>query len=821
MQRNYLAGAWCALIAVCLSPRATAEVAFNYSWLGIATNQTYSSYAREGASSGIVYANGQMALAGSFVLQPDGLAGAPIAGFTGDGDPGKYVKLTTNADGYYELSVTPGNSSTVYSQTSTLKATAGRHRFSLLMRRGDGGSGSQLMKYAGVVIDGATTLTVTNDTVTYSTGPIRNAFVGGDGFGNPVSASIWSENSSDLTSDPEDVLAKVEADATAMYPIDETSTVSWSNLDDTALPKATHFTKGSGALKLLLTPLPGVATGQRVIVKSVKIINNSSKAMQSTMTINGAISDAKTVETIDDITGSANGASYTFNSLVTYAFPVGRRPVVTVGTEYPITTPGDNQMSAIQDPDSPIQITGLSDSWSGFNAYCAVEGLAANLPTAMVSAINAIPGEGFAGGTVTAEFSQIDAGSYAAETLEFHLGFDGIAAQIAGVRTDLQVVFQLPADTFPAGRVYRGRLVMTYPDGEIELSPVTVYGGEQMFLTEGNWVNETSTTLGATGAWTAGGATRHRDFIEIDREGGEKFVPIDSPDYVAGCDSAFTVRMEADEAFPATDAAPGAAVQGAVRIAGAQGALYVQAFADDVWQNLCAATAGAVYEVKVVFHYAKTADEHDSVTYTCAGHTITGARRTDEITAVKEVVVTDGTRLAALTGERQLDKAIIVEVEILPGMQKDLAAQDEISATAEVERMVIAIGEAVAGALPTDEAKAAYRAYLRVIARPKAEGGYEAQVVFTDDADKLQELQDDIAAAVKAVVANFSADSVDTPGRPGLYYGVVHGGEPGNLDARGELSLAGSDGRVRIVVPKPADGVNRQFYRIICSPNAE
>lgn len=791
--------------------------ATNYSWNIFATNVTAATFRKPSDTDGIIYASNQMGLAAGVRLAAESLANAQIACWNGDG--GKYVKLTTDSDGYFKLAVYNGSGTTLTPAVSRMKATAGYHRIALLMRRGDSGSG-QRAKYAAAIIDGAETIVVASDSVNYSTGPFRNVAVGGT-EGNLVSAAIWSA-AAGITTDVTNDLQLVEADAAALYPILENSPVKWSNLDDTTNAKATHFTKGSEATKLLLTAQPGVPVGRRVIVTAVKIINNSSKTMQPTMTINGAISETNTYETIDTITGSANGGTYTFDRLYTYVFPVGSRPVVNIGTEYPIATPGDNQLSAIYDLDSPIQITGFSGNWSGFNGYCAVEGLAAPEPEAVVESVAVASGVGYAGGTVTATFTSIFAGCYDNAELAFVLRFAGVDEPIFGERNDNTVVFTLPAATFPAGQVYRGSLVMAYPDGEMMLAPVAVYGGEQMSLTESGWVHETSATLGATGDWTAG-ATHHREFIEADADGGVTFTPVGSADYVGGCDSTFTVALEADEALAATDTPPADNVQAAVRIAGARGAMKVEVFADDAWQTLCDARYGEVYAVTVAFAFAKAGSEiaADRVTYMCNGASISGARRTVSPQPVTNIAVTDGTRLQSILGERELDKAIVVDVEIAPGETKELCAADDLAAAAEAERMVVAISEAVAAALPTDEAKTTYRSYFKVVVAPQPGGGYQASVAFAEAPELRREIEAEVNEAVKRVVANIQSDCTEAVGRPGLFYGVLYGDEPQAVATPGPKSMADAAGRVEIVLPQPVDSVNRRFYRVICSPSAE
>ena len=810
-------------------PGATNAFAGNYSWATIATEveSTPSFMPPDHTNNQVSWANTQLGVVGTVSFGGESWTNAVLMRMEGDG--GKIIKLSTTDEGFFKLTVKSGDSSntggTVFETVSTrAKASAGRlHRFSLLERRGDGSEGQKQKIAAVAIVDGVETLTVDGGSTVYYTGPFRSLYLGGTA-GNLVSGSCW-RGVNTVTSSSEalsSMALKVEADAAELYPILENSPVSWSNLDDTTSAKSTHFTKASEATKLLLNAQPGVPAGSRIILTAVKIINHSSKTMQPTMTINGAISSTNTYETIATITGSANGGTYTFDRLYTYSFPVGCRPVVVVGTEYPIVTPGSNQLSAIYDLDSPIQITGFSGNWSGYNGYCAVEGLAAPEPEAVVEAVAVAAGAGHAGGTVTASFTSIFTGSYRDSELEFVLRFDGIDADVAGERNDKTVSFTLPAATFPAGEVYRGSLVMIYPDGELPLSPVTVYGGEQTLLTESGWINETAATISSTGSWSAG-ASLHRDLIEADADGGAIFTPVGSADYVAGCDSTFTVTLEADEPFAATDAAPDDDVQAAVRIAGARGEMKVQAYADNAWRDLCDARYGERYAVTVELGFAKSGTDAaaDRVVYSCNGASVSGARRTASVAPVTRIAATDGTRILSLLGERELDKAIVVDVEIAPGETKGLFASDPVAAAAEAERMVVAIGEAVAAALPTDEAKSTYRSYLKVVAAAQADGSYQAQVVFTDAPELRQQIEADINEAVERVVANIRSDRAESVGRPGLYYGVLYGDEPHAVVTPGPKAMADASGRVEIVLPEPDASADRRFYRVICSPSAE
>ncbi|MGN0856793.1 MAG: SGNH/GDSL hydrolase family protein [Candidatus Spyradenecus sp.] len=645
------------------------SASLTYTWQELASNVSSFSYDLTSSSGGIIYANNERGFAGSFTLSEGALTDTTIVEVFGD--TGKYVKFSINSVGNYVLSVYKGSGTapTATATTSALTATPGVHRFALFIRRGDGNGNDQRMAYTSVIIDGATTLTCTSTSDNYSDGPFRGVKSNGK-TGMTLSAKMWRTAGS-VSGDGATTTLAIEADAAQMYPITETNSVVWSNLEETTTLKATHFTKASEAATLLLPAQEGVKVGRRVIVTAVKIANNSSKTMQDTMTINGATSASKTTDsTWITTTGAVGSTSYTFDTCYVYTFPVGRRPVVTVGESYSIVTPGENQLAAIK-AEGPIQI-GLTGDWDDYTAYCAVEGLAALEPEATVASVTADTGEGLTGGgVVSVTLERLFAGTYADSDLSFVLRFDGVEADVPGTRNELALSFTLPAETFVPGNVYRGQLVLVYPDGEQVLAPVKVYEGTPTIVTEADWVNETPETLGSTGTWSAEtGIGTYKSALEVDADGGVTFTPEGHVDYAATCDSTWTVQLVADEAFAASaESNPEAEVQGAVRIAEVDSALKVsalevQVWQDGTWKKLCDATAGETYTVTVDFHYAKSKDEIDTITYTCGGVTLSSERPAGSAQVVTAISVSDGTQLAALTAERELDQALVNAVTV-------------------------------------------------------------------------------------------------------------------------------------------------------------
>ena len=815
-----------AMVGWLLLAGAAPVVAQTHTWVVAAEEVETATFKRSETDSGdsatqIAWANTQIGLAGRVLLKAGATANAKI--FKVTGDRSKFIALTTDASGHFRLEVAPGGGETPLVATGQAIATPGLYRFALFFRRGNGtNGGSQLVSSAIVIIDGAETLSVGSTSVTYADGPFRGVEFGGTA-GNRVSARIWSVVESDLSGVVGALAQAVETEAAAFYPIADSQPIRWSNLEDTDSPKAYYFTKGSGAFSLCLPATEAAPAGKRIIVTQLKIANNSANAMQSTLSINGATSSEKSSEAF-----SASYGSYTFDTCIVYDFPTGQRPIVQIGATYPITSTGDNLLSAIK-AKSPISISGLSGDWVGYNGYCAVEGLLAEEPTATLAEVVVSPGEGHTGGgSVSATLEAFSPGSFAEADLSFVLTFGGAVPELVTERVEKHLSFTLPPETFLAGKVYRGTLILRYPEGELPLAAVKIYEGEAQIVPYPGWIDEQTGQTGQTGQWEAPeGLGTYKTWLEADADGGVRFLPNLPEDYVALCDSTFTVRLHPDETFAEADeesGGPAADVQGAVRVVEAEAGLQVQVATANGWEALCAAEAGQTYEVEVAFHYAKPGVEGDAdrVTYRCAEATVVSARRAEGEKRVSEIWLADGTQVEALLGMCELDKAVVVDVEILPGEQKTLAATDAASAQAEAERLTIAIGEAVAEVVRTESEQAAYRAYLKVVAKERAEGGYVAEVVFTDVPERLQELEEDLAEAIRSVAAGFSTDAEAAAftGRPGLYYRLVHGDSPGALTEREAQVMANAEGHVSLTVSRPANSTGH-FYRVVCTPQPD
>lgn len=430
------------------------------------------------------------------------------------------------------------------------------------------------------------------------------------------------------------------------------------------------------------------------------------------------------------------------------------------------------------------------------------------------------------GGKVTVNVAGLDLHDYAND-VTYKLDFGGELV-VDGAREGNVITFDLTTGGFAENMVYRGNFVVDFGDGTLK-NPIAVYQGEQTYVAYDAWVNETPEIKGQSGTWNLPDAvTVSGGSLVVNAAEGVTFTPSNTVDYVAKCDSMFVVTLSASEAVDATaDAAVADDVQGGVRLVKVDASTVKLQFLngatwiDGVPEGDAPITAGLdeTVSVTVAFHYAKDAEDRDTVKYTVGDYSVTCEKRANTADLISQVLVADGTRLAALLGSCQLDKAVVVDISIEPGETKALSAEDEAAAQAEADRMTIAITEAVAEVVKTAEQQASYRSYLKVFAVKGTDGKYHAVVDFTDNTAFRQDLEDDLAEAVKKVVEGFDSESgaAAFDGKPGLYYGLVRGHEPNALTITDEKVMADADGKVTISITKPA-GATKHFYRIVCSP---
>lgn len=428
----------------------------------------------------------------------------------------------------------------------------------------------------------------------------------------------------------------------------------------------------------------------------------------------------------------------------------------------------------------------------------------------------------YSGGQVTLTIPDgaLDYGTYAEDAISYKLLFAGQPEILTGSKTaDGTVVFSLPEADYLPGNVYRGQIVLDYGDGEIDVAKATVYEGEPTRVPLTDWINETPTTFRTTGTWTSGVSVKDGALV-VESSTGATFTPVIDPDYVGGCDSTFTVRISADEAVDAatdTDSLDG--VQGGVRLASIGGTLQLQVVKGGVWTELAPASVATGYDVTVTFHYMQATEKVDTVTYAWNGHTVVDAKSAAAPqTKVTEVFVADGTRLGFLKGICDLDKAVVLDVEIAPGDERVLSAGDQASADALAAKMVVAIADEVASKLTTKALQEQYRGYFKIVAKPGTDGKFHAVVDFVPGVEA--EIEEELAGALEKVVAGFETGCAEIAAKPGLYYGLARGDDVQDLSVKDKLDLAGADGKVKITIVRP-EGKTKHFYRLICSPIAE
>lgn len=355
-------------------------------------------------------------------------------------------------------------------------------------------------------------------------------------------------------------------------------------------------------------------------------------------------------------------------------------------------------------------------------------------------------------------------------------------------------------------KVYRGTLALGQKIGEdvtvIEGTEQTValYQGEQKFV------------------WIASPFVIQEKTLVNDAQGLTIENPFADPDYIDLCDSEYTVSISASEAVEAeNDAALDGTEQGGIRIAQTSSGLKLQVVVDGAWTDFANAAVDTTYTLKVKFHYKKSQEgetDATSVTYTLDSTTKTSANTTGK-QKVTEIFVSDGTNLSDdLLGACQLDKAVIVDIEIEPGDEVvGIEADNDEEAQKIAAKLKVGISEAVAAVMKTAAQQDAYRAYFKIIAVKAEDGTYTAQVAFADGVE--EDIEKDIADAIDDVVESFNTGAaVKIDAKPGLYYGVKRGESPDKLDVE-ETTLATSE-KVTITITKP-DNASKHFYRIIVS----
>ncbi len=436
------------------------------------------------------------------------------------------------------------------------------------------------------------------------------------------------------------------------------------------------------------------------------------------------------------------------------------------------------------------------------------------------------------GGTVKIDVSKRDEHDYKG-AITYWLKFGD--KTVEGSVENNVATFTLDTD-FTAGNIYRGIFELGYGDAgdTIEAAEVIVYEGKLAYKNKDDlWVNETPTTLKSTGSYDPDNVTVVDDIIEINTQDKVTFSPTLDPDYVDKCDSELTMTIFASEAVDDDMSVEEGAQAGVMIISdGSDGVEFRFIGCDEngewQWMQGPAAELNTDYEVTISFHYAKDADDSDSVTYTIKGFTggsYTYAHRPNTADKVTEIVFADGTRFKSLTGTCQIEVADPVAQGIKPGEKQEITADNDDEAQEKAAKIPVMIpeDEAVIDVLNTDEAKDTYKRLFRVVA-VKKDSSYMAEVVFAEEAKK--DIKDDEEKILTEVVSALSSllgeegELENITGQPGLYYGIASDGElvkMGNAQPD-DWKIAGADGNIVGLKVKKTASAKQGFYKVICTP---
>lgn len=447
------------------------------------------------------------------------------------------------------------------------------------------------------------------------------------------------------------------------------------------------------------------------------------------------------------------------------------------------------------------------------------------------------------GGVVTIDIGSLTEGDYKNE-IAYFLKFGD--KTVTGSAANGVATFELSADDFTAGNIYRGTFELGYGDAgdTITAADVIVYEGKLTYVEKNPWVNETpdTDTFKTTGSYNPeSGVSVVGDMIQINTNKEVTFTPKPDPDYVDKCDSSFTIQISADEAIDAGDNTVEDGAQAGVQIVADDeiiNGVKFQFIVGDEWVNGPKAALNTLYDVTISFHYAKEEGDKDSdsVTYTVKDLTqepVVAERRENTANKVEEIIFYDGTQFASLVGTCQIEKADPVPQGMEPGAaEKELKATDETAAQIEAGKIPVLVPSEIAKGLAdgADEAtvnaaKESYKANFKVVAQKNASGKFVAIVVPTADAaekaeKEVQKVSTDVLAEVTALTGDQTEGTATiSEAVPGFFYGVAENGEVVNMKTAEpeEWKMAGASGKVKLKVTKPANAKAR-FYKIICTP---
>lgn len=436
-------------------------------------------------------------------------------------------------------------------------------------------------------------------------------------------------------------------------------------------------------------------------------------------------------------------------------------------------------------------------------------------PTIKIAAVETKCSEDYSANTITGTITD-----YVANSWEGEIAARVVVNSTAYSATIKNNAFSIEVSGLTRKNVYRTVLEIGYTEKDvftaIATKPVALYQGERQFV----WMADELELKEATTISAADGCT---------------IKPVcNDPDYIDTCDSIYSVTLSASEAVEATaDTELDGTEQGGLRLVkNTDSTVKLEYVYDDngtlkwgdQWPNgteLETVTRGLneSITVRVEFHYSKGGEDDISyVKYSIGENYEKSVTSWAKAKKVTEVFIADGTVLPSdLTGLFQLDKAVVVdvEVEIGHGDTQEITAADQAAAQAIADKMVIAIASEVAEKL-TAEQKAAYQGYFKVKVTDIGGGKFTASVVFAADVEKA--IKEDLEDAIEKVAAGIETGSAEIAAKPGLYYGVKRGDSLGNMNTI-ETELATSD-KVTIKIAKP-EGASAHFYRIIVSPTPE
>lgn len=422
-------------------------------------------------------------------------------------------------------------------------------------------------------------------------------------------------------------------------------------------------------------------------------------------------------------------------------------------------------------------------------------------PTVSIASVETKCSSNYASNTITGTIAEYVANSWTGD-LTARVVVNSTVYESEAIADN---AFSIEVSGLTQENVYRTVLEIGYTDGNvftaIATQPVALYQGEQKFV----WIASPFVIQEKTTVNDAQGLTIENPFKDAD--------------YVDLCDSEYTVSISASEEVDAdSDEELDGTEQGGVRIAKTTSGLELQVIDNGEWKKFADAEVDTTYTMTVKFHYQKSQEDETadtSVMYALNATTnfMTNATSKKRVT---EIFVSDGTKLSNdLWGACQLDKAVVVDIELSPGEGDVIDYATEEAATAALQTLKVGICDAVKGVLTTADAQATYRSYFHLVVVPSKtlENGFSVQPEFTFETQTA--IEKEIEDAMAKVLEGFNTGSTEIKAKPGLYYGVKRGDKLDSMNTV-ETTMATSE-KVTIKIVKPENSKSH-FYRIIVSP---